>query len=597
MSIVPRGMSVQEAYREYKDGNFIVNRRYQRKLVWSLDEKRKLVDSILHNYPIPLILFATLTEFDGAKKYEILDGMQRLNAIFAFIENKFDTDEKYFDVQQLSRAKQASEQGEFIATIEAGRLLSAELCANFLDYQLAITEYPGANPKSVNDVFGRINAYGRQLSEQEKRQAGVITPFADIVKTLASELRGDASAIILDLSKMPQISIDADITRLGYGVNADDTFWVKQSILRKEQLRDSEDEQFIADLIISIITKSPFAFSGRNLDEIYDQQNKKSQEINESLRLYGAEKLKNNFLGVFSTLKAVVENFDDSTYALRKIVHPSGGSNPIKTAFYAIFMAFFELLIEDKKVPASPEKIMISLKDLHKKLNTAAGQIKSESREKNIDLTKGLIQKFFAKKSPETESFAIASTLKLENALRRSKIETTIYECKQGILRLDKKRTIDENLLDKLVHTICAIANLGPESSGGIFIGVADNQDDAKKIKDIDLMEPKKLGDRVCVGIDREAKVLSLSLDSYQKKIVEHISNSKLSEPLKSSVLSSIDCISYKDLSIVCLWVPSQVACSHVDNKIYVRSGSDTINVTQVDKITAIINSFSTNRR
>jgi hypothetical protein len=31
MSVTPRGMSVQEAYREYTDGSFRVNRQYQRK--------------------------------------------------------------------------------------------------------------------------------------------------------------------------------------------------------------------------------------------------------------------------------------------------------------------------------------------------------------------------------------------------------------------------------------------------------------------------------------------------------------------------------------------------------------------------------------
>jgi uncharacterized protein with ParB-like and HNH nuclease domain len=58
MSIAPRGMSIQEAYRNYRDGQFIVNRRYQRKLVWTIDEKALLIDSILKGYPIPLILLA-----------------------------------------------------------------------------------------------------------------------------------------------------------------------------------------------------------------------------------------------------------------------------------------------------------------------------------------------------------------------------------------------------------------------------------------------------------------------------------------------------------------------------------------------------------
>lgn len=82
MSVAPRGMSVQEAYREYTEGNFRVNRQYQRKLVWTVAEKRKLIDSILEGYPIPLILLATRLDEEGGKVYEIIDGMQRLNAVF-----------------------------------------------------------------------------------------------------------------------------------------------------------------------------------------------------------------------------------------------------------------------------------------------------------------------------------------------------------------------------------------------------------------------------------------------------------------------------------------------------------------------------------
>jgi len=47
MSIAPRGMSIQEAYRNYRDGQLVVNRRYQRKLVWTTSEKAMLIDSIL----------------------------------------------------------------------------------------------------------------------------------------------------------------------------------------------------------------------------------------------------------------------------------------------------------------------------------------------------------------------------------------------------------------------------------------------------------------------------------------------------------------------------------------------------------------------
>lgn len=238
MSVTPRGLSVQAAYRDFADGKFRVNRNYQRKLVWTRDEKRKLIDSILRGFPIPLILLATEVEPDGSKTFEILDGMQRLNAIFEFIENHFDVDGKYFRIDQLARAKQRQEEGKFALPTGNTSTLDSDDCANFLDYTLAISEFPATDREAVNEVFGRINAYGRQLSNQEKRQAGVMSEFSALVRTLSAEIRGDVSRETLDLSEMPSISIDPDDSHTRYGITADDTFWCNQGILRKNQLRE-----------------------------------------------------------------------------------------------------------------------------------------------------------------------------------------------------------------------------------------------------------------------------------------------------------------------------------------------------------------------
>ncbi|MFB8791509.1 MAG: DUF262 domain-containing protein [Potamolinea sp.] len=99
-------MSVQEAYGRYREGSLLVNRRYQRKLVWTVTEKERLIGSILKGYPIPLFLLAVPPHIYGSETYEIIDGMQRLNAIFSFIENVFPFEERYFDVLEFTRAKQ-----------------------------------------------------------------------------------------------------------------------------------------------------------------------------------------------------------------------------------------------------------------------------------------------------------------------------------------------------------------------------------------------------------------------------------------------------------------------------------------------------------
>jgi uncharacterized protein with ParB-like and HNH nuclease domain len=53
-----RGEAVQRAYNYYINGRLIVNRRYQRKLVWSIEEKRNFIDSLIKGFPVPLILLA-----------------------------------------------------------------------------------------------------------------------------------------------------------------------------------------------------------------------------------------------------------------------------------------------------------------------------------------------------------------------------------------------------------------------------------------------------------------------------------------------------------------------------------------------------------
>jgi len=586
-------MSIQEAYREYADGNFRVNRQYQRKLVWDLDEKRRLIDSILKGYPIPLILLATRVDGAGAKTYEILDGMQRLNAVFSFIENSYELDGVRFNVEQLARAKQLAEAGAFTAEQSNERLLDERSCAKLLEYTFAVTEFPAVDQAAVNEVFGRINAYGRRLSNQERRQAGVVSPFANFIREVASEIRGDASAESLNLADMPQISIEAGGENLGYGVLAEDTFWVKQGILRRNQLREAEDEQFLADLAVSILEGVAFGFSGSNLDCYYKANTDEYININARLNTYGADALKNAIVSTLSIIREVTEGVDDGARALQRFIHPAAGANPIKTGFYAIFMAFYELCIREGKSPFNPQGIMNALRNLQDRLSVAAGSISSGPRQQNIAVVKGLIQNFFEVAEPPAAQHGAGLVIRFENALRRSRIETSAFECKQGRVRLDPQRTEDPDLLDKLVQTICGIANIGPSSQGAIFIGVADSFDDKNRIQLLDHVRALEVGNRFIVGVGRELAILDVNLEKYKRQIVDHIRSSGLSEPLRSTVLSTIDCIEYRGLSVICIWIPQQRTVSHVGDVVFVRQGSSTIRIEGFTASQAVIQRFA----
>ena len=64
-SISSKSDSVQVVYENYLAGKYIVNRRYQRKLVWTQQEKTAFIDSLLQNYSIPIFLLAQNTDVEG----------------------------------------------------------------------------------------------------------------------------------------------------------------------------------------------------------------------------------------------------------------------------------------------------------------------------------------------------------------------------------------------------------------------------------------------------------------------------------------------------------------------------------------------------
>lgn len=570
MSITPRGMSIQEAYRTYSEKGFHVNRKYQRKLVWTVDEKEFLIDSIAHGLPVPLILLANIS----SDNYEIIDGLQRLNAIISFIENRFSYKGKYFDVEQFSRAKQAGEQGVF--EIKKDNLLAPSVCADILDYQLAITIYPNAQEGEITDIFGRINSGGKQLSNQEKRQAGMLDVFSSTVRIVSTELRGDPSKEILPLQEMPEISIDSNRENLGYGITAEEVFWCKHGILTKAQLRDSEDEEMIADILASIILREPINRSKDLFDKIYDSTSDEHKNILRLLNSYGIDRIKHELTVTVSIFKEILEKSNGSPN-FKSVVNPKS-QNPVKNSFYAVFVALFELVVKQELSPENYDSIVASLSKLQSKLTASAHYATTDDRKNNINLTKGLIQPYFVKKDPPVLTHGPGLVVDIENSIRRSKAESNRYECKQGLYDLSSSRTFDKNILNKLVETACGIANIGPDADGYLFIGVADKAEDVKRIRTLDGIEPYVLNNyRTIVGIDRELKIEKIKIDDYCKRILSFFEKSELTEPLKSQILSQFDLVDIHGLSIIRMRIPKQKSISFVGKRSFIREGSNTI--------------------
>ena len=63
---------------------------FQRNAIWPRPAKAYLIDTILYDRPIPLLFFArSINAQTGRPSFDVIDGQQRLRALFQFYDNKF----------------------------------------------------------------------------------------------------------------------------------------------------------------------------------------------------------------------------------------------------------------------------------------------------------------------------------------------------------------------------------------------------------------------------------------------------------------------------------------------------------------------------
>jgi hypothetical protein len=391
---------------------------------------------------------------------------------------------------------------------------------------------------------------------------------------------------------MPSISIDLPMTKHGYQIQADEVVWVTEGILRSTDLRDSMDEQCIADIAACIIGGQLIERSKDELDEIYTVGSATSDRISNALEVYGAEKFGEEFKYCFDEIVKIC-SASGKRDRLRDLIFASNTTNAFPSIFAVLMIAIYELIVIGGAKISDYDGLKKALTNLNERLATGRKATSPEERRKNIDTVKGLIGSFFVKADIQGEIYGNHATTDIESVIRRSEIELADYELKQGMLTLDpKKRVIDSNLIEKVINTICAIANNGPNRLGKIVIGVTDKESDTEQIQKLDIINPKKVGKRAVVGVNREAKAMNITTEAYFAKWKDAIKNSDLSPFLRDAVLSNIDFNSYYDLGVLIITIPPQKELSFVGNNLYWRDGDSTKLADQAKQIAALAKRF-----
>lgn len=124
---------------------------------------------------------------------------------------------------------------------------------------------------------------------------------------------------------MPEISIDTTRNPHGYNLKAEDIFWCYQGILRTGDLRESDDEQALADICASILAGNPVEASGDFLNKIYSKDKLEYADFNARLAAYGRDKLvaqiKTTMSGTKAPLKFIIRDVAHSRSLFIRSLH------------------------------------------------------------------------------------------------------------------------------------------------------------------------------------------------------------------------------------------------------------------------------------
>lgn len=141
----------------------------QRGFVWSKLQASRLIESILMGLPLPSIFLVQIEE-DGRKKYLVIDGLQRITAIYSFIKNR-----------RLPNSTLKNNAGFALSGVNQkfngktfDELDSEGLADNLELNTINVIEFKQSSPyteSAIYQVFERLNSGGTSLTSQQIRNS------------------------------------------------------------------------------------------------------------------------------------------------------------------------------------------------------------------------------------------------------------------------------------------------------------------------------------------------------------------------------------------------------------------------------------------
>lgn len=158
--VFSRDWTVETIASQIKQGNIDLDPDYQRRNAWQDDKRSKLIESLIMEYPVPEVVLAESKH--QKKKYIVIDGKQRLMAIYGFFNPQYKSWKKPvlkgLDVRKDLNNCSLNELSE---SDKRGLLNSDLRCTVISNYKSEDVLY---------DIFYRLNTGSSPLTTQELRQ-------------------------------------------------------------------------------------------------------------------------------------------------------------------------------------------------------------------------------------------------------------------------------------------------------------------------------------------------------------------------------------------------------------------------------------------
>lgn len=163
--------SVYELKRKYdlENRKIILDSSFQREDVWKLKQKAELIESVLMGLPLPIFYFNQ----DKYGNLIVIDGRQRLTALFEYMDGKFSLN-KLNILKEYSQTKFSN--------------LPPIMQNKIEDYQIVAHVILPPTPDRIKfDIFDRVNRAGTQLNKQEIRNALYQGNSTEMLNKIVSE--------------------------------------------------------------------------------------------------------------------------------------------------------------------------------------------------------------------------------------------------------------------------------------------------------------------------------------------------------------------------------------------------------------------------